>query len=166
MQKSLLYLGTIIAFSLLIYALWAQHIGGFEPCVRCIYQRTSILVIALAGMLSLCHPMLRPVGLLIVFIAAIMGLLEAHTHVGVMAGTVNDFCPFRPDFGFLGRLDLTLPWFFEAMGDCADDSWQLLGFNMPEWMRFIFIAFALSSLALLIHWTIHMYKRKVRYLAK
>ena len=149
-QKKLLWFGTIVAFSLLLYALWSQHIGGYEPCVRCIYQRMAMLGIGFGGIIALCHYWLRPIGLLIVFISAIFGVLEAHTHAGVMAGTINDFCPFRPDFGFLGRLDEIAPWFFGAFGDCADDSWKAFGFNMPQWMWFIYLSFAtLSSLFLI-----------------
>ena len=148
-----------MAFFFLFYALWAQHVDGHEPCVRCIYQRSAMLFIAFGGLLSLSHYYLRPIGLLIVCIAGIFGLTEAHTHVGVMSGAIFELCPFFPDFKFFGRLDLQLPWFFEASGDCADDSWQLLGLNMPEWLRIVFANFIFFSIVLLIVWMMNWRKK-------
>lgn len=157
--KVFLYIGTFLAFFLLFYALVSQHIGGYEPCVRCIYQRMAILTIALGGIVSLSHNYCRPIGLSIVLIAATVGFMEAHTHAGVIAGTVEDFCSFRPKFGFLGPLDEWMPWFFRATGDCADDHWHMLGFNMPQWIQFACLNFAVFSFAMLGHWFFSISKK-------
>jgi disulfide bond formation protein DsbB len=161
-QKNFLWLGTLLAFLLLCYALYSQHINGFEPCVRCIYQRLALIGVLLGGVISLSHYWLRPVGLIIVFVCAFLGLSEANTHIGVMDGTVSDFCPFRPNFGFLGRLDKLIPWLLEGPGDCIDDSWKMLGFTMPQWVWFICINFLIGSAILFFTFLMSVKKHLAR----
>lgn len=141
--------GTVAAFSLMVYALVSEHAFGYVPCVRCIEQRMTMLVMFFCGLLALSHARMQLPALLGVVAAAAYGVWQAHTHAGVIAGTVIDQCAFRPALFYTIPLDDWLPWLFQATGDCSEARWQVAGMNMPEWLRIIFAVFCMAALALL-----------------
>ncbi|NRA70156.1 MAG: disulfide bond formation protein DsbB [Gammaproteobacteria bacterium] len=138
----------LVATAFEITALIFQYGLGLEPCVMCIYQRTAILGIAIAGLIGAIAPsyaVSRWIGYLIWGYSAIKGLLIAIEHVEIQTNPSPFFtCDFAPDFPSWLKLDQLIPSFFQATGDCADISWMFAGYSMSQWMIVIFGAFTLA----------------------
>jgi disulfide bond formation protein DsbB len=147
----LLLLGVAITFELT--ALFFQYNMEFAPCVLCIYQRTAMLGIAVAGLVGAIAPAqfsLRLAGYLIWGYSAIKGLMLAIEHVGIQTNPSPFFtCDFAPDFPQWLKLDQLIPFFFQATGDCADISWVFAGYSMSQWMIVIFGSFV-AALAVVV----------------
>ena len=131
------------AFCFELIALYFQYGMGLEPCIMCIYQRTAIWGIFLAGVvgaLGCQHVILRLVGYGLWATGAIWGLLIALEHVEMQSATMSFLfsCEFIPNFPSWAPLHEWIPALFEATGDCGDIVWQFLGFTMPQVMVLIF----------------------------
>lgn len=142
-----------VAIALEITALYFQYVMGLNPCVMCIYQRTAILGIAIAGLVGAIAPkqfVFRLAGYGIWGYSAVKGLLIALEHVNIQINPSPFFsCDFRPNFPEWLLLDEILPAFFEANGDCATISWQFLGWSMSQWMVVVFGVFT-AALAIVV----------------
>jgi len=137
-----------VAIALEITALYFQHVMGLNPCVMCIYQRTAILGIAIAGLVGAIAPqqfLCRLAGYAIWGYSAIRGLLIALEHVDIQINPSPFFsCDFRPNFPDWLLLDEIIPAFFEAKGSCASITWHWLGWSMSQWMVVVFGGFILA----------------------
>lgn len=134
------------AFFLEACAMVFQHVLGFQPCVMCIYQRTAVFGIMLAGLLGSIYPrslILRWCALIIWGVASVKGLQLAlkHTDLQLNPSPFNT-CDLFVDFpGVLSSLPKAIPWFFQATGECSDTSWQFLSWTMPQWLIPIFAVY-------------------------
>jgi len=137
-----------VAITLEVIALYFQYGMGLAPCVMCIYQRTAILGIAMAGLIGAIAPqhfVARLIAYTIWGGSAIKGLVIALEHVDIQIHPSPFFsCDFRPNFPDWLLLDDILPGFFRATGDCATISWQFLGWSMSQWMVVVFSGFILA----------------------
>ncbi|MDP2562202.1 disulfide bond formation protein DsbB [Psychrobium sp. 1_MG-2023] len=137
-----------IAIVFEVIALYFQYGMGLGPCVMCIYQRTAILGIAIAGLIGSIAPqyfIIRLAGFSIWGYSTIKGLLIALEHVDIQINPSPFFsCAFRPDFPSWLPLDEMLPFFFRVDGDCAAITWQWLGWSMSQWMVVIFSGFTIA----------------------
>jgi len=144
-----------VAITLEIIALYFQHVMGLSPCVMCIYQRTAILGIAIAGLIGAMAPQVFIVRLVAYGLwgySAIKGLLIALEHVDIQINSSPFFsCDFRPNFPQWLLLDEIIPTFFQAQGDCATISWQFLGWSMSQWMVLVFSGFVLALAVIVIN---------------
>lgn len=143
----------ISALSLQITALVFQHVQGLQPCVMCIYQRTAMYGILLAGLLvlSINNVITRVIALLLWAVSAGWGFLIAREHLDIL-NAANPFfvsCEIVPNFPSWAPLHEWLPAIFAAKGLCNDDSWQFLSLNMPQWMSIIFAVYFLVFVAVL-----------------
>ncbi|WP_105258519.1 MULTISPECIES: disulfide bond formation protein DsbB [unclassified Pseudoalteromonas] len=138
----------LIAFLFEATALYFQYAMDLAPCIMCIYQRTAVLGVLLAGLIGAINPAnlwLRLSGLATWLVASIWGLLLAREHI-MMQTTTDPFafvCEFEPNFPV--PLHEWIPGFFAATGDCGNIDWQFLGLSMPGWMQVIFAALAAAA---------------------
>jgi len=143
----------VSAISLEITALYFQYVMGLNPCVMCIYQRTAILGIAIAGLIGTLAPqqfLVRLAAYGLWGYSSIKGLFIALEHVEIQTTQSPFFsCDFRPNFPDWLRLDESIPAFFRADGDCADISWMFLGWSMSQWMVVVFSCFV-AALAIIV----------------
>jgi disulfide bond formation protein DsbB len=130
----------LTALALELTALYFQYGLRLDPCVLCVYQRTAVggvLVAGLIGVIAPRHWLARSAGYVVLGISAAMGLDLALRHVAVQAGeTLN--CDFMADYPAWFKLDAWLPAVFEPTGLCGDTQWSLLGLGMPNWMVVVF----------------------------
>ena len=137
------------ALALILTALYFQYGLDLRPCVKCINQRTAVFGILIAALIPLLKNTLlsRTIAYIIWAWAAISGFIVARAHVDIL-GANNPFfapCDIAPNFPSWLPLHQWLPTIFGANGDCFENSWQLFGMGMAEWMMFIF-AFYLGLL--------------------
>jgi disulfide bond formation protein DsbB len=133
-----------IACLLELTALYFQYAMALGPCVMCIYQRTAVLGMLIAGLVGAINPknyLFRIIGYVTFAVSSAWGYLIAREHIAMQTNT-DPFaftgCAFEPNFPEFLPLHHWAPWFFEVTGDCGTIDWQLLGLSMPQWMQVIF----------------------------
>jgi len=139
------------ATALVFTALYFQYGMDLQPCVKCIYQRTAMLVIALASIPAILAPkalFARLVGFTGWLGASSWGFLIAYEHDSLQNSKNAYFavCEGAPNFPEWLPLVDWLPEFFSAPGLCGDIDWQFLGLSMPGWMTVIFGLYASASI--------------------
>ncbi len=135
----------VSAFGLLATALVFQHVMNLQPCIQCIYQRTAVIGIMIAGLLPILLNLqvVRLLGLAVWGTAATKGLLSAREHIDIIQNNNPFFssCGIVPEFPSFLPLHEWIPSVFGATGSCNENSWQFLEMGMAEWMQIIFIAY-------------------------
>ncbi|MCQ8877849.1 disulfide bond formation protein DsbB [Pseudoalteromonas shioyasakiensis] len=143
----------LIALIFEVTALFFQYQMGLEPCIMCIYQRTAMLGLLIAGVIGAINPsnmVIRITAFASWAIASFWGFLLAREHIN-MQTTTDPFafsCEFEPNFPV--PLHEWLPHFFAATGDCGNIDWQFLGLSMPAWMEVIFGLFSLVLIVVMV----------------
>lgn len=146
-----------------LIALYFQYVMGLEPCIMCIYQRTAIWGVFLAGVVGAlgCQKLVFRIAAYGLWgTGAIWGFMIALEHIEMQSSTMSFLfsCDVFPNFPSWAPLHQWLPALFEASGDCGDINWQFLGFTMPQVMLVIF---ALYSLALAVVLPVRLIKTKM-----
>ncbi len=144
-----------IALSLLMIALYFQHVMGLAPCMMCVYQRFAIVGLLLTGLLGAMgrdYALLRWSAYLGWLVSSGWGLKIAHDQVLeeqiVQSGGFSS-CSIFPDFPSWLPLHEWLPAVFNPTGMCGEVAWTFMGYSMPFWMRIIFAIFLVSALVVI-----------------
>ncbi|SLM63384.1 MULTISPECIES: disulfide bond formation protein DsbB [Dickeya] len=146
----------LMAFTALIFelvALYFQYVMNLKPCVLCIYQRTALYGVMLAGLVGAMAPasILRYAAIGLWIYSAWEGLALAIKHTNIQLHP-SPFvtCDFFASFPSWLPLDKWLPAIFTATGDCAERQWSFMKLEMPQWMIVIFGAYLLVAALVLI----------------
>ncbi len=138
------------ALGLELSALYFQYFLELDPCVLCVYERTAVMGILLAGIVGAIAPrlaVLRWTGLLLWGASAVWGLFTALKHVGIQIGELDLTCSYMADFPSWAPLDQWWPAVFMPTGFCGDIQWVFLGLSMPQWMVVIMILYLVALVA-------------------
>ncbi|MCW8108347.1 disulfide bond formation protein DsbB [Alteromonas ponticola] len=142
------------ALALILTALYFQYEKGLAPCIMCIYQRTAMFGIMLAGLLVVLLNTLptRVVGFAGWGISSGWGWLLAREHVDILHAPNPFFasCEIVPNFPSWAPLHEWLPAVFAAKGDCLEDSWRFMDKGMAEWMMIIFAVYFVMCITFLL----------------
>lgn len=151
------------AFILEVTALIFQYKMDLAPCIMCIYQRTAVLGIFIAGLIGLTNPkntFVRISAYIIWSISAIWGYFLAVEHIDMQTNT-DPFaftCDIVPNFPSFIPLHEWIPSFFAAPGDCGEISWQFLDLSMPVWMQIIFGIYSLTLITII---STNLFKKRI-----
>jgi len=162
-KRSAWFILMLSAFTLEVTALFFQYQMGLDPCIMCIYQRTAVLGVFIAGLIGLSNPhniFVRISAYIIWSISAIWGYFIAVEHID-MQTTTDIFaysCSILPNFPSFMPLHEWIPSFFAAPGDCGEISWQFLDLSMPVWMQIIF---GIYSLILITMISTNLFKKRI-----
>ncbi|MBM4196129.1 MAG: disulfide bond formation protein B [Gammaproteobacteria bacterium] len=133
-------IGLLACAGLMGYALYAQHILGFEPCPLCIFQRVAVVALGAVFLLAALH---NPgafgsrIYACLVALAAAAGAGVAGRHLWLQSlppervpacGPGLDY--MLETFPFAEVVDTVLA----GSGECAKVDWSLLGLAMPAWV--------------------------------
>ena len=141
-----LFLASVVGMA---FALYLEHVQGYEPCPLCVFQRIGLIGLGLISLIALLHNPKSNVGKRIY---AFLGGLSILWSVGVAARHVwlQNLPPDKvPSCG--PGLDywvetLPLKSVFEQVltgsGECAKVDWMFLGQSLPVW-SFLFFAILL-----------------------
>ncbi len=154
-QKSSWLLLFISSCSLFVAALYFQHVMDLRPCIQCIYQRTAVICIMLAGLLPLLYNsrVTRVIAYALWGLSAYKGLEAAQEHLDIIFAT-NPFaniCDIVPNFPSFMPLHEWIPAIFAATGECNENTWKFLDMGMASWLQIIFISYlAILGLVVLV----------------
>jgi disulfide bond formation protein DsbB len=141
------------AFGLLAAALYFQHVMDLKPCIKCIYQRTAVIGLLIAGLIPVIynHFLTRLAAYAIWAYSAVEGIRVAREHLDIIfaKNPFANICDIVPNFPSFLPLHEWLPSVFGAGGECNENSWQFLDMGMASWMQIIFIIY-LSVLAVVL----------------
>ncbi|HSN71702.1 MAG TPA: disulfide bond formation protein B [Steroidobacteraceae bacterium] len=133
-------IGFLACVGLMAYALYAQHVLGYEPCPLCVFQRVAVMAVGalflLAALFDPPRTGARVFGVLI-DLAAVAGILVAIRHLWIQAqppGTVAE-CGASLDY-MLDVLPITevVTKVLTGAGECGKIDWMFLGLTMPAWV--------------------------------
>lgn len=143
-------LGFLACAGLMGYALYAQHVQGFEPCPLCIFQRVAVIALGVVFLLGALHGPRgrggRAAWGALALLAAGAGIAVAGRHVWLQNLPPDQVPACGPPFEFMRE---TLPLaelvskVLRGSGECANIDWTLLGLSMPAWVLISFVALAL-----------------------
>ncbi len=141
------------SMGLFLAALYFQHVMDLRPCIQCIYQRTAVVGIVIAGIIPLLYNSFptRMLGYGIWGYSAFKGLMSAREHLEIIfaSNPFANICDIVPNFPSFMPLHEWLPSIFAATGECNENSWQFLGMGMASWLQMIFIGY-LTALAIVV----------------
>ncbi|MBQ4831742.1 disulfide bond formation protein DsbB [Pseudoalteromonas sp. MMG010] len=152
-QRAPWLLFSVIILGLELIALFFQYQMGLAPCIMCIYQRSAVLGLFVAGIVGSIKPnnlICRMIAFTIWGVASIWGFMLAREHIA-MQTTTDPFafsCEFEPNFPNFMPLHHWQPWFFEATGDCGNIDWVFMTLSMPQWMQIIFASTLVTLITL------------------
>lgn len=149
--------GFVIAAGLMGYALYAQHVQGYDPCPLCVLQRIAMIAVGLVFAVAALHAP-RGAG---ARVYGVLGALVALTGAGVAGWHVrlqnlppSEVPACGPGYDYImdtfGPLQ-GLSMIFEGSGECANVDWTFMGLSMPAWVFIWFVA--LAALAVVANWT-------------
>jgi disulfide bond formation protein DsbB len=143
-------LGFLACAGLMAYALYAQHVLGYEPCPLCTFQRVALIAL---GLVFLVGALVAPRtgrgraawgGLAVA--TALVGAGIAGRHVWMQNLPPDQVPACGPPLEFLRE---TLPLVdvikkvLTGSGQCATIDWTLLGLSMPAWVLIAFVGLGL-----------------------
>ncbi|MCW8890646.1 MAG: disulfide bond formation protein DsbB [Sedimenticola sp.] len=143
----------ISALLLEFAALYFQYQMKLDPCVLCVYERTAVAGIVIAGLVAMLYPallLIRWMALLIWGASASWGLFLALKHTGIqLFPSPSNTCDFAANYPSWAKLDEWIPWLFQPTGFCDEIQWQFFGFTMPQTMIGVYVIY-LSILLVVI----------------
>lgn len=151
-------LAGLACFALYGYALYAQHVLGYQPCPLCIFQRVGIISLGVALLLAAGLAMRRRrwasvTAVVLVVLATAVAAGVAGRHVYVQSQPAGTYASCGASLEWMMEIN---PLFevvrkvLSAPGDCANIDWSFLGLAMPAWV--LLWALALGALGVIVHW--------------
>jgi disulfide bond formation protein DsbB len=147
------FLGIFVIAALMMgYALFAEHVQGYQPCMLCMVQRVFVCLVGGIALLAFLHGPgavgRRIYGALCALACAGGGYIAArHVYLQSLSPEELDGC--APSFEYaLENYDALkfLKTIFIRDQDCGVIDWTFLGFSMPAWVLAGFVALFAASL--------------------
>ncbi|HET9034171.1 MAG TPA: disulfide bond formation protein B [Dokdonella sp.] len=134
------------------YALFAQYVQHYEPCMLCMVQRVFVCAVGLVALIAALHGPgrfgARVYGLLTALFAVGGGYIAArHVYLQNLPPEQLDGC--APSFEYaLGNFDSLkfLKTIFIRDQDCGVIDWTFLGLAMPAWVFLCFVVLFFAAL--------------------
>lgn len=149
----------LVCFGLYGFALYAQHVLGYEPCPLCIFQRYGINSLGVALLLAAGLALLSgrrwagivSVVLILLSTALAAGVAGRHVYVQAQPAGTYESCGASLEWMLeINPLLDVVRKVLTAPGDCANIDWSFLGLAMPAWV--LLWALALGALGVVLHW--------------
>lgn len=146
-------LGFLACAGLMAYALYAQHVLGFEPCPLCVLQRMAVIATGAVFLVGALHAPRRGgrwVYGLMAFLTASAGAGVAGRHVWLQSLPPDQVPACGPGYDYMMQafpFADALRMIFSGSGECAEVDWTFLGLSMPAWTLICFVALAAWAIA-------------------
>lgn len=132
--------GFLICASLIAYALYSQHVLGYEPCPLCIFQRVGVVALGVVFLVAALH---HPrgwgryvyAGLTAIAGLALIGVAARHVYIQSLPPGTVPACgaPLEVMLEFSPVLEVVRK-VLTGSGECGNVDWTFLGLAMPAWV--------------------------------
>ena len=146
--------GFAVCAAVMAYALYAQHVLGFEPCPLCIFQRVAYIALGLVFLVGAVVAPARSSGRallgVLALVPAVAGVGIAARHVWMQHLPADQVPSCGPPLEFLREtfpLVTVVKKVLTGSGQCAKIDWTFLGLSMPQW--------SLLTFAVLASWAVY-----------
>jgi disulfide bond formation protein DsbB len=148
-----------LAFCVLMMAvaLGLEHLGGFEPCPLCIFQRVAVLSAGLVFAVAAIH---NPKGRLgagvyggLSLVAVLGGIGIVSRHLWLQSLPADEVPTCGPGLDYMLEimpLQEVFATVFTGSGECAEIDFTLLGISLPGWALVGFVLLMLAPLGILL----------------
>ncbi|KPQ25511.1 Thiol:disulfide interchange protein DsbB [Halomonas sp. HL-93] len=149
-------LGVVFCIFMMAVALGLEHIGGFEPCPLCVFQRVAVIATGVVLLIAAVHNPGR-VGKVIY---GILGLLSAGTgafiagrHIWLQSLPADEVPTCGPGLDYM--MDIlpmqdVVAMVLTGSGECAEIDFTLLGLSLPAWTLIGFAVLLLIPLRMIV----------------
>ena len=144
-----LFLASVIGMA---FALYLEHVQGFEPCPLCVFQRVGLIALGVVSLIAFIH---NPASNIMKRVYALIGSDGILWFAGVAARHVwlQNLPPDQvpscgPGLDYLVDalpLKSVLSQVLSGSGECAVVDWSFLGQSLPVWSFLFFAVLALVS---------------------
>ncbi len=145
-----LFLASVIGMA---FALYLEHVQGFEPCPLCVFQRVGLIALGIVSLIAFIH---NPASNIMKRVYALLGSVGILWSAGVAARHVwlQNLPPDQvpscgPGLDYLVDalpLKSVLSQVLSGSGECAVVDWSFLGQSLPVWSFLFFAVLAVVSL--------------------
>jgi len=149
-------IGVFFCIVMMAVALGLEHIGGYEPCPLCVFQRVAVIATGIVLLLAALHNPGRAGKV----VYGILGLLTAGTgafiagrHVWLQSLPADEVPTCGPGLDYM--MDImpmqdVVAMVLTGSGECADIDFTLLGLSLPAWTLIGFGLLLLIPLRIII----------------
>ncbi|HJV82457.1 MULTISPECIES: disulfide bond formation protein B [Oxalobacteraceae] len=144
-SKPVLVAVGVLAFSLIGFALYLQHVKFELPCPLCVMQRYAFATVGLICLIFAALPRsVTKIGASLGALAALTGAGIASWHLWVKAHPAIS-CGIDPLETSLNKIVTAelMPYVFKADGLCSTEYEPILGLSTPQWSLIWFSIFAI-----------------------
>jgi disulfide bond formation protein DsbB len=137
-------------------ALGLEHIGGFDPCPLCIFQRVAVIAAGVVFAIAALHSPAGRVGKgiygLLSLVAVGIGAFIAGRHVWLQTLPADEVPTCGPGLDYM--MDIlpmqdVVATVLTGSGECANIDFSLLGLSLPAWTLIGFAILAIAPLRML-----------------
>ncbi|MGB0132540.1 disulfide bond formation protein B [Dokdonella sp.] len=134
------------------YALFAEHVQGYQPCMLCMVQRVFVCLVGLTALIGFLHGPGRVGSRMYGMLGALFSLGGAYIagrHVYLQQLPPEELEGCAPSFSYaMENYDSLkfLKTIFIRDQDCGVIDWTFLGLSMPGWVLACFAGFFVISL--------------------
>lgn len=145
--------GAVACAAMMAYALFAQHVLGYEPCPLCIFQRVAVIALGVVFLIAAIHPagrLGRRVYAVLLGATALAGAGVAGRHVWLTTLPPDRIPACGPGLDFMLQafpLRDVLATVLSGSGECAKVEWHFLGLSMPAWVLICVVLLGLYGIA-------------------
>jgi protein dithiol:quinone oxidoreductase len=150
--RTLMFVGAVVCFALIGFAIYSQLQWGLEPCPLCIFQRLAFAALGVVLLIAGIHAPRGRGGRtaygLLGFAAAAVGIGIAGRHVWLQMHPPG-FATCGAPFAFMRETMDTATLIQKVLtgsGDCGTVDWTFLGLSMPAWSLVWFLLLAAVAL--------------------
>lgn len=159
-------LAVIFCTTLMVIALYMEHVLGLVPCPLCIIQRVLVILVGLIALIAVLHNPLptltgvrRPAARIYAFVLtlfSILGAAVAGRQVWLQHQPADQLPSCLPSLDYMVDvlpLQEILGLLFSGTADCAKVDWTFLGLSIAEGTLLAFIGLSLFGLVQLFRST-------------
>ena len=150
------FLGFLVSYALVAFALYIQARDQLDPCPLCISQRIAFLVLGSLFLLAALHHPGRLGSRIyggLQILAALAGSGIAMRHIWIQRNPDKVMAECGAGFDYLFEafpFQKALQLVFKGTGECSALDWTMLGLTIPEWSLVAFLGLAMYAAAVLL----------------
>lgn len=154
--RSVALAGLAFCVLMMAVALGLEHIGGFEPCPLCIFQRVAVIAAGIVFAIAAIHSPIGRVGKVIYGLLALIavgtGAFIAGRHVWLQGLPADEVPSCGPGLDYMMEIlpmQDVVSMVLTGSGECANIDFSLLGLSLPAWTLIGFAILAIAPLRML-----------------